>query len=114
MRSHCERELSQDTSVVWVAEERGNLVSVVWVKVMEKVPWPDPFTASWAYVTNVYTRPSHRGRGTGTRLLTRVQEWARSQPGLEFLVLWPSDGSVDWYRRQGFHKTEALVWKTGD
>lgn len=65
-------------------------------------------------VTNVYTRPSHRGRGVGAKLLTATTEWAR-QEGLEVLVVWPSEGSVSLYHRQGFDSPDIpLVWSNPD
>ncbi len=108
------KSIESGDSVVWIAEDNGLLVSITWVKIMVKVPWPDPFNARWAYVTNVYSRPTHRGLGIGTRLMKLLQEWATEQ-GFEFLILWPSEKSVAWYRRLGFREDpEVLVWTPQD
>lgn len=98
-------------ATIWIAEHNGYLVSIAWVKYIRKVPWPDPWEARWAYVTDVYTYPPYRGRGIGAQLMKRVQQWAHDE-GLEFLVLWPSATSVQWYGRLGFSPDpEALVWR---
>jgi GNAT superfamily N-acetyltransferase len=89
---------------VWVAEREGRLVSQIWVQVIHKVPRPGRFEGHnrYGYVTNVYTEPDLRGQGIGGRLLERVVQWAREQR-LEFLVVWPSEESVRFYERGGFH-----------
>lgn len=98
-------------ATIWVAEHNGSLISIVWVKHIRKVPWPDSWEARWAYVTDVYTQPPYRGRGIGARLMERVQQWAEDE-GLEFLILWPSASSVQWYSRLGFAPDpEALMWR---
>ncbi|NMP23127.1 GNAT family N-acetyltransferase [Sulfobacillus harzensis] len=111
MADHVRQVLGSSNEPIFVAEVEGCLASCIWVKVTVKVPWPEPFEASWAYVTNVYTRPEFRGQGIGTALLEHVQAWAKRQPGLEFLILWPSDNSAQWYQRMGFESTEAVVYK---
>ncbi|MDA8206520.1 MAG: GNAT family N-acetyltransferase [Thermaerobacter sp.] len=98
-------------ATVWIAEHNDRLISIAWVKHIRKVPWPDPWEARWAYVTDVYTYPPYRGRGVGAQLMKRVQQWAQDE-GLEFLILWPSDSSVRWYSWLGFTpNADALVWR---
>jgi GNAT superfamily N-acetyltransferase len=61
-------------------------------------------------MTNVYTRPSHRGRGIGGELLRRAQEAARDAD-VELIIVWPSDESVSFYQRHAFNRpVEPLIW----
>ena len=107
-----EDELRSERSAIWLAEEDRQLMAIAWVKIMSKVPWPGEWHARWAYVTNVYTVPERRGAGVGRELMDRVKAWAVDQH-LEFLLLWPSDESVEWYHRLGFvDASEALIWHT--
>jgi GNAT superfamily N-acetyltransferase len=58
----------------------------------------------------VYTRPSHRGQRLGGRILDAVTRWAEAS-GIELLIVWPSEESIDFYRRHGFASSdEPLVW----
>jgi GNAT superfamily N-acetyltransferase len=94
----------------WVAEAGGQIVSHVFVGLIEKIPRPTREPRFIGYVTNVYTRPGFRGRGIGSRLLGAVTEWARDHD-VELLVVWPSEESLGLYERAGFASgRDPLVW----
>lgn len=96
--------------VVWLADADGDIVAHVFVGLIEKIPRPTREHRFIGYVTNVYTRPGHRGRGIGAELLARVVEWATAHD-VELLVVWPSEESVSFYERVGFASgRDPLVW----
>lgn len=96
---------------VWLAEADGEIVSHVYVGLIEKIPRPTRENRSIGYVTNVYTRPEQRGRGVGAALLARVTSWA-TREDVELLFVWPSDESVGFYERAGFASgRDPLVWE---
>lgn len=88
---------------IWVAEENGSIVSHVFVEIVDTVPRPGRKKSPWGYVTNVYTVPSHRSKGIGGELMEGIRCWAREN-GLTFLLVWPSETSVDFYGRHGFER----------
>jgi GNAT superfamily N-acetyltransferase len=100
------RALASGDWAVWVAEQKGRLVANVWVQIIHKVPRPGRFGGHnrYGYVTNVYAEPETRGRGLGSRLLQCAVAWAREQD-LEFLVVWPSEESMQFYERGGFQRS---------
>jgi len=111
MSTFVRQAIGNRDAMVWIVEDQARVISTAWVIPLRKVPWPDPWEARWAYVTDVYTYPPYRGRGIGAQLMRRVQQWALDER-LEFLILWPSDTSGRWYRRLGFQaEPEALVWR---
>jgi GNAT superfamily N-acetyltransferase len=96
--------------VVWVAEANGEIVAHAFVAVVPKVPRPIESPTSIGYLTNVYTRTAWRGLGVGGQVLDAVTSWAVGAE-LELLVVWPSEESVEFYRRHGFGAgDEPLVW----
>ena len=96
--------------MVWVAEADGAIVSHAFVGLVDKIPRPIRQDRWLGYVTNVYTRPEHRGRGIGAALLDRVTAWA-AEENVELLVVWPSEESVDFYEQAGFSSgRDPLVW----
>jgi GNAT superfamily N-acetyltransferase len=96
---------------VWVGEADGRIASHVYVGLIEKIPRPTREARWIGYVTNVYTRPEHRGRGIGAALLDRVTSWA-AEKDVELLVVWPSEESVSFYERAGFSSgRDPLVWE---
>jgi GNAT superfamily N-acetyltransferase len=96
--------------VAWVVEEEGLVIAHLFVQRILKIPQPYHLQAEFGYVTNVYTRPQFRNRGLGAALMAAAQAWARDA-GLESLVLWPSNKSVNFYRRAGFQNpTEAMEY----
>ena len=86
---------------IWIAEADGQIVSHVCIALIDKVPRPTRENSRIAYLTNVYTRPSYRGRAIGGKLLKQAQE-AAPKAGVELMIVWPSDESIDFYKRHGF------------
>ena len=96
--------------VVWLAEVDGEIASHAFVCVVDRIPRPIEQLPTIGYLTNVYTRPEHRGRGIGSRVLETVTDWA-CEGGIELLVVWPSEESIPFYERHGFgRRGEPLVW----
>jgi len=96
---------------IWVAEVEGKLVSHMYLQLIHKVPRPgkspDPY---YGYVTNVYTCPSFRNRGIGSRIHTAMEQWSKENRA-EFLIVWPSSESVPFYSRNGFLPCEEAMEK---
>ncbi len=86
---------------IWVAEDHEKIVSHIYVELIQKVPRPGRVTNPFVYMTNVYTVPCYRGKGIGSQLLSRVNEWAKDQK-YEFIIVWPSDTSIEFYSRNGY------------
>jgi ribosomal protein S18 acetylase RimI-like enzyme len=77
-----------------------------------RCPVPSGRTRAIAYLTNVYTRPNFRRQGIGAEVIRRAQEAARAAD-VELVIVWPSDASVEFYKRAGFKEpNEPLVWAT--
>jgi GNAT superfamily N-acetyltransferase len=107
-RSFLESALDSGQWYIWVAEEDGNLLSHIFIELINKVPRPGRVTCPFAYMTNVYTVPEFRGKGIGSQLLSRVNEWAEKRK-YEFIIVWPSDTSVEFYQRNGYqHCVEPM------
>ena len=92
----------------WVAQQDMQIVSHIYIQRFPKVPKPNKLDDALGYVTNVYTRPAHRGQGIGTQLMMQVLAWARQQ-ALESLIVWPSEASVRFYERAGFRATSDML-----
>jgi predicted N-acetyltransferase YhbS len=100
---------------IWVAEVGGQIASHVYVALIDKVPRPGRANRRIAYLTNVYTRPTHRAGGIGGRLVREAQEAAR-QSDVELMIVWPSEESSAFYRRHGFRgpaSGEPMIWESG-
>lgn len=86
---------------IWVAENEGKIISHIYIELIKKVPRPGRVTNPFAYMTNVYTVPEFRGKGVGSKLLSKVNEWA-AEMKYEFIIVWPSDTSIEFYGRNGY------------
>ncbi len=93
---------------IWVAEDEGQLVSHIFMQVIEKVPRPGREERQFGWVTNVYTIPAYRNQGVGSQLMAQVVEWAKDRK-LEVMVVWPTQRSVPYYQRAGFDYTIQLL-----
>jgi GNAT superfamily N-acetyltransferase len=103
-----ERVFSSGNWAAWAAELDGALLAHLFVQRIERVPFPFHLTPGFGYVTNVYTRPAHRNRGLGTRLLEHAQEWAQAA-GLDYLMLHPSVRSIPLYARCGYEASSEFM-----
>jgi GNAT superfamily N-acetyltransferase len=93
---------------IWVAEIDENIVSHVYVELIDTVPRPGRKKSPWGYMTNVYTVPDYRSKGIGGKIMDEINAWAREN-GLTFLMVWPSESSVDFYSRYGFKRAEEVM-----
>jgi GNAT superfamily N-acetyltransferase len=86
---------------IWVAEVDAKIVSHVYIQLIDKVPRPGRITYPFAYMTNVYTLPSWRSQGIGSQILQKIEKWA-TENKFEFIIVWPSEESRDFYGRNGY------------
>ncbi|MFC5985649.1 GNAT family N-acetyltransferase [Marinicrinis lubricantis] len=100
-RTFLEEAISGNQWFIWVADIDGTIVSHIYIERIEKVPRPGRITHPFVYMTNVYTIPSCRSKGIGSKLLQHVKKWGREQR-FEFMIVWPSDDAISFYRRNGF------------
>ena len=84
------KAIQSDIWSIWVAEENGMIVSNIYIELIHKVPRPGRITHPFAYMTNVYTKPDYRGKGIGSKLISKINEWAKENK-YEFIIVWPSD-----------------------
>ncbi|CAI1146114.1 MULTISPECIES: GNAT family N-acetyltransferase [Serratia] len=89
----------------FVAEKDAELIGVISLFLVNKIPSPDEINGSWGYVTNVYVKPEYRNHGVGNKLLNFVKDQA-SGNGYELLAVWPSERSYPFYKREGFKSEE--------
>lgn len=87
--------------VCWVAEEAGNIVSHVYIGMLEKMPLPGAGRDWIGYVANVFTLPAYRNHGIAAELMDTVQDWARTN-SFEILFVLPGEQSVPFFERQAF------------
>jgi GNAT superfamily N-acetyltransferase len=96
---------------IWIAELDGEIVSHMYLQLIHKVPRPGKSPDLYfGYVTNVYTRPSYRSKGFGTKIHQAMERWSKEHE-VEFLILWPSTNSVDFYVRNEFARSEEALEK---
>ncbi|TVX93770.1 GNAT family N-acetyltransferase [Paenibacillus agilis] len=104
-RSFLKNAIVSDKWFIWVAEQEGLILSHIYIERIDKVPRPGRKTNPFVYMTNVYTLPEHRGNRIGAQLLKKIEEWARTNH-YEFIIVWPSEWSVEFYERNGYKRCQ--------
>lgn len=103
-----ENALKIDQWFIWVAEDDEKIVSHIYIELIQKVPRPGKRTYPFAYMTNVYTVPEYRNMGVGSKLLDSINKWIKEN-NYEFVIVWPSDDSINYYKKNGYvHCTEPM------
>lgn len=92
----------------WIAENKGEIVSHVFIQKIPLVPRPCRINDSFAYLTNTYTKPEFRSKGIGGELLKTGIEWAKGEE-FELLLVYPSDEAISFYQRLGFENDKEIM-----
>ncbi|MEG6138972.1 GNAT family N-acetyltransferase [Enterobacter kobei] len=97
-----ERELEAMGNLInYIAEKDAELIGVISLILVNKIPSSCEINGCWGYVTNVYVRPAYRSYEVGEKLLNFVKNQAIADK-CELLVVWPRDRSYPFYKRAGF------------
>src|SRR5689334_5620893 len=92
----------------WIAESDEVPCGNIWAQMVEKIPNPVVESECYIYVTNFYVREAYRSQGIGTRLLSEVLAWAKTQ-NAHTAILWPRERSKSLYLRHGFSVADDLM-----
>ncbi len=92
----------------WIAEEGGEAVGMIGLKLFDRMPTPDGAQKSWGYLANLFVLPERRGTGAGTALVTALLDEA-DRSGLVRVVLSPSERAIPLYERLGFAPASSLL-----
>lgn len=92
----------------WIVQDESAIVGMVSVYHVHSIPKPHDLTPSWGYLTNTYVIPAYRNKGIGSALIRHVKAWAKNE-GMELLIAWPSEKSVNFYAREGFKNNPELL-----
>jgi GNAT superfamily N-acetyltransferase len=100
--------IDSDRWHIWVAEVDGKIVTHVFLEITDTVPRPGRKKSPFGYITNVYTIPNFRCKGIGGRVMEEINLWAKGH-GLTFLMVWPSETSVDFYKTHGYDLSQEVM-----
>ena len=101
------RHLRSENWICWVAREDQDIIGVLWLELIEKIPNPTNEPELHGYVTNVFVDETARGKGIGSQLIDIAIEFCK-QRKVDSMILWPSQMSRALYRRHGFSVSERL------
>lgn len=92
----------------WLAEDGGEVVGLVTVVVVDRMPEPGRPDSGWGYVHHFFVVPGRRSEGTGRRLIDAAIADADAR-GWEQLLLNPRPRSRPFYERAGFEPAAHLL-----
>jgi ribosomal protein S18 acetylase RimI-like enzyme len=92
----------------WIAESSGQLAGMAWLMILEKLPNPAAEPEQHGYVSSLYVKPEHRGRGLGSDLLRTCLRAGEAQR-CDAIFLWPTARSRSLYLRHGFAVRQDLL-----
>ncbi|HAM81582.1 GNAT family N-acetyltransferase [Ornithinibacillus bavariensis] len=105
-----ENALNSNQWFIWVAEDKGKIISHIYIELIQKVPRPGRITHPFAYMTNVYTIPEYRNQGVGSNVLSSINKWIKENK-YEFVIVWPSDEAINYYKKNGYvHCKEPMEY----
>lgn len=94
----------------FVAVKDNEVISNIYLGILNRVPSPIKDGKSIGYITNVFTKEKYRNLNIGSELINYVIEYAKSQD-CEVLFVWPSEGALTYYQRAGFTVENEIMEK---
>lgn len=105
-----ENALKSNQWFIWIAEDKGKILSHIYIELIQKGPRPGRLTHPFAYMTNVYTIPEYRNSGIGSNVLRTINDWIKENH-YEFVIVWPSDEAIPFYQKNGYvHCSEPMEY----
>lgn len=101
-------KLKDDSLVEWLLEENGSIIATAAVAFMEFPPTYTNPSGIKGYITNMYTSPTHRGKGIAMALLQKLVDEAKGR-GVRKLCLGASEMGRPVYRRFGFSEMDGWM-----
>ncbi len=101
LRAYFLRHMADGGSVVWLAEEKGRIVSCAFLTCYEDLPSAENPLGRKGYLHNVYTVPAFRGKGLATQVVKRCIQSARDW-GAGSVSLGATQEGAAVYRNLGF------------
>jgi GNAT superfamily N-acetyltransferase len=92
----------------WLVEDAGQAVCAGTLAFLLRPPYPGNPQGKDAYFLNMYTLPSHRGRGAARLVLQAAIEHARRR-GVRKLVLHATEAGRPLYAKAGFLPSAAYM-----
>ncbi len=103
--SYYEKHLNKDL-MAYVARDEMDIVSCVFLLIVEKPMSPSFITGKTGTVLNVYTKPDYRKKGYAKKLITTMLEDAKAE-GLSIIELKATDDGYSLYKSVGFEDVVA-------
>ena len=103
--------LAEGSWRAWVAQlAPGEVVGHIYGARIAKLPNPVEEPETHLYLSNLYVRPDHRGRGIAAALLDAALA-DLDEPGAEIdaTILWARPGTSGLYERYGFSASPELM-----
>ena len=94
--------------IFWIAEEEGKIISHVTIHIINNIPSPNRLINKWGYLTNSYTEKEYRNKGICSELIKKAIEEAKLND-IETLIVWPSNKSLQFYKRAGFTDINCIM-----
>lgn len=93
---------------IFVATKGNEIISNIYLGIINRIPSPIKDGKSIGYITNVYTKKEYRNKGIGAKLMDFVIDYAKKED-CEVLFVWPSEGAITYYHRAGFSGENAIM-----
>ena len=103
--SYYEKHLNKDL-MAYVARDEMDIVSCVFLLIVEKPMSPSFITGKTGTVLNVYTKPDYRKKGYAKKLITTMLEDAKAE-GLSIIELKATEDGYSLYKSVGFEDVVA-------
>jgi ribosomal protein S18 acetylase RimI-like enzyme len=97
---------------VWIAEEGGEAVGHIFVRVGHRDENPFMHASDYMYIDQVAVQPEHQGQGIGEALMDVVLQFAREHM-LDFIALdtWAFNTEAHgFFEKQGYAEYNKRMW----
>lgn len=110
---HFTEKMQKNEFISWFAIENGEIIATSGVSYLEVPPSFGNISGKEAYIMNMYTKPSFRTKGIGTKLLDIIIDEIKKK-GIKKIRLHTTEIGKHVYLRKGFKdsNTEMVLYLT--
>lgn len=107
-REYIQASVPSGDFLAWLAEAEEQVIGTSGLVFFKRPPTPGSLAGLDAYILNMYTLPSWRGRGVATALLTETLEYVRTTPAKRALLR-ATDAGRPLYEKFGFAADDEFM-----
>ncbi len=99
-------KMKSNEYISWLAENENKIIATSGLSFLQRPPYFLNITGKFAYIMNMYTKPTWRRKGIGSALLEKLIKEIKRK-GIQLVVLHATPSGIKLYEKYGFRGSDS-------